>query len=428
MTTRSTASTLRSEVAVAERILALDARDRSQLESLHGSLGALVDPVVERFYESLLCSVGEQQQPFSRLASYSEARRAHEQLFRTFLSNDGDDSSQRCALETLERLGLTFPLLLASHSQLLSVAAESLRHGRLTFDGFLALQKVAFLQLGRAIGVYEKRERALTQGAIDLLNQVLDETPDRALLMIGQDDRVLSWNRGAASLYGFTFAEMFGQPLEQLFAEPDRPACRDLLEAAQRDGSSSANCSQRDRRGTTFVANVTAQRRVSEREEIVGYLFYAHPESQAHDARLADVDQTPSHTRAQGPRVLIVEDDQGVRRLTRDHLRQLGYRVDAVPDATEALRYLTTTSDVVLLLTDLKLPGMNGSELSREVRQRWPDLKLIDLSGQMSEVAQQNCGDDSAPLLGRPFELRTLAATVHDAIGPPQPEENSKPE
>lgn len=75
-------------------------------------------------------------------------------------------------------------------------------------------------------------------------------------------------------------------------------------------------------------------------------------------------------------RILIVDDDESLRRVTELQMEELGYTVRTAPGGVEALGILEREPQD-LVLTDLKMPGMGGLELLREVRERWPETTVI---------------------------------------------------
>src|SRR4029079_3892923 len=73
--------------------------------------------------------------------------------------------------------------------------------------------------------------------------------------------------------------------------------------------------------------------------------------------------------------ILLVEDDEEVRKFATEVLREQGYTVHAASDGTAALRLLEIESAIVMLFTDVVLPGgMNGRQLADEARRRKPEL------------------------------------------------------
>jgi CheY-like chemotaxis protein len=85
---------------------------------------------------------------------------------------------------------------------------------------------------------------------------------------------------------------------------------------------------------------------------------------------------------ARPPTILIVEDEVALRKLVRRVLEGDGKRVLDAGDGRVALQVLEREGgEVDLLITDVVMPGMNGPELVEQVRQRWPDLRVVFSSG-----------------------------------------------
>ena len=76
--------------------------------------------------------------------------------------------------------------------------------------------------------------------------------------------------------------------------------------------------------------------------------------------------------------ILLVEDDEGVRRYAGEQLRALGYHVIEAPDGPCALEVIDRRDDLNLLFTDVVMPGgMNGRALADEARRRRPGLLVL---------------------------------------------------
>ena len=115
--------------------------------------------------------------------------------------------------------------------------------------------------------------------------------------------------------------------------------------------------------------------------------------------------------------VLLVEDDDAVRRIARTVLGRLGYRVVPAGDGGEALRMveLLASDDVVpdLLVTDVTMPGMNGPQLAAELRRLAPGIGVLFMSGMGEPAASGGVASDArADFLEKPFTLDELAARV----------------
>ena len=114
--------------------------------------------------------------------------------------------------------------------------------------------------------------------------------------------------------------------------------------------------------------------------------------------------------------VLVVEDDAGVRRTSAEALRELGHVVLEADAPGAALRLLDAHPEVSLLITDVRLPEMDGPALAARVRDRRPDLPVLFVSG-FTGAAISTPG----PLLQKPFTLAGLAAAVRDAANAVRP-------
>jgi signal transduction histidine kinase/ActR/RegA family two-component response regulator len=114
--------------------------------------------------------------------------------------------------------------------------------------------------------------------------------------------------------------------------------------------------------------------------------------------------------------ILLVEDDAAVRELIRDELRKLGYRVYEAKNGLEACLVGTQHMGTLqLLLTDVVMPGMSGTELAQHLRVIKPDLKLLFISGYTDDVGI-GAGDPASAYLQKPFTPETLAKTIRELL------------
>lgn len=120
--------------------------------------------------------------------------------------------------------------------------------------------------------------------------------------------------------------------------------------------------------------------------------------------------------RGAGERVLVVEDDTNARGALRQILEALGYTVTATASAEEA-DLLPESPPFALLLADLVLPGAPGSELATGLKERWPGLRVILMSGyRPDEALLRDAEAGRIRLLQKPFDAATLAAEVRAAL------------
>jgi CheY-like chemotaxis protein len=116
--------------------------------------------------------------------------------------------------------------------------------------------------------------------------------------------------------------------------------------------------------------------------------------------------------------VLIVEHEWLVRCELEAQLADLGLTVLAARDADEAIQLLDSHPEIELLLTDLKMPGsMDGVRLAHHVRDRWPPVKIIVMSG-LSQTALADLPEGSL-FLPKPYGPGALMSALahHLATG-----------
>jgi len=130
----------------------------------------------------------------------------------------------------------------------------------------------------------------------------------------------------------------------------------------------------------------------------------------------AELVQSNGTTPGDGETILVVEDDEGVRRVTKAMLSQSGYQVQQASDAEQALAILGEVS-VDLILTDVVLPGMSGGALAEAVTQRHPGIQVLFMSGYaMDSIARLGVLDTNVRLLTKPFTEPDLLNAVRDAL------------
>ena len=115
--------------------------------------------------------------------------------------------------------------------------------------------------------------------------------------------------------------------------------------------------------------------------------------------------------------VLVVDDEEAVRRLACRMLTWTGYQALEAGHGREALATIEQHAGPIhLVLTDIKMPGMNGRELGRHIEERWPGLPILYMSGFASEVFQGGLLEAGAPFLAKPFTQDDLASKVKSLL------------
>ena len=117
-------------------------------------------------------------------------------------------------------------------------------------------------------------------------------------------------------------------------------------------------------------------------------------------------------------RILVVEDDSGVRQTTVGLLRELGYQVFDAEDGPTALDVLGEHPEIDLLFTDVIMAGgMKGPDLAAEARTRRPDLRVLYTSGYTENgIGREGMLLDGASLVSKPFQHSELAYRIRQTL------------
>jgi CheY-like chemotaxis protein len=121
-------------------------------------------------------------------------------------------------------------------------------------------------------------------------------------------------------------------------------------------------------------------------------------------------------------RLLLAEDEPGVREATRALLSRLGYEVHAVAGGAEAIEACERLGGAALLVTDVGMPRMNGRELASALQARWPGLRVLYLSGYPSDAFQsEEIVRRGLHFLAKPWTPEALARKVREILDAPPP-------
>jgi PAS domain S-box-containing protein len=133
------------------------------------------------------------------------------------------------------------------------------------------------------------------------------------------------------------------------------------------------------------------------------------------------VEAAPSIPRADGSNgetILVVEDDERVRRVSVRRLTELGYRIIEADSGPTALTIIDRGEPVDLVFTDVVMPGgMTGIELAHAVRERRPGLRILFTSGYAEPaIATGDVLTSNADWLGKPYRTADLALKVRTLL------------
>lgn len=112
-----------------------------------------------------------------------------------------------------------------------------------------------------------------------------------------------------------------------------------------------------------------------------------------------------------GPGILIVEDEADLAYALRQTLQACGYRCHTALNGLEALNALQAAAPAAVLL-DLSLPGVSGLEFLQRARTRWPQTKVLVVTGHSHDYSHLASQFGVAGILQKPVTLETLLASL----------------
>lgn len=129
-------------------------------------------------------------------------------------------------------------------------------------------------------------------------------------------------------------------------------------------------------------------------------------------------DKVMTIPRGRGETVLLVEDEEAIRKMAQKILEKMGYQVLSASTPTEALHLAEGDSKTIsLLITDVVLPEMNGRDLANRLQIFCPDLKVLFMSGYTSNViVHRGVLDDGVNFIPKPFSQDELALKVNETL------------
>jgi DNA-binding NtrC family response regulator len=115
---------------------------------------------------------------------------------------------------------------------------------------------------------------------------------------------------------------------------------------------------------------------------------------------------------------LLVEDDYSTREALSTLLEDYNYQVLTASNGAEALRiYESKTSSIALVISDLVMPEMGGVALFQELKQRWPEVKILFVTGHpMLEEERAILEEGNVHWLQKPFSVQTFNRAVRSIL------------
>jgi two-component system, cell cycle sensor histidine kinase and response regulator CckA len=118
------------------------------------------------------------------------------------------------------------------------------------------------------------------------------------------------------------------------------------------------------------------------------------------------------------PSILVIDDQPTVRRMAHRLLSEWGFRVFEAESGEEGMEVLDTARwGIQLVLVDIVMPFADGVQVTRRIRERWPNQKILYMSAHPAEVLMEyGLSHLDAPFLAKPFTRDELLTKVSEAL------------
>jgi CheY-like chemotaxis protein len=115
------------------------------------------------------------------------------------------------------------------------------------------------------------------------------------------------------------------------------------------------------------------------------------------------------------PTILVVDDEPMIREAVTDHLRECGFVVMEACDAAEAIEIIEAISEIDIVFSDVRMPGMSGFQLAKWVLENRPGMPVFLASGYTGKMhtADDLCG---AAFIHKPYSLSSISEQFWETI------------
>jgi PAS domain S-box-containing protein len=256
-----------------------------------------------------------------------------------------------------------------------------------------------------------------------LLQLFIEELPGCAVILLDPNGNILTWNSGAQDILGYVAHEIVGQHFSALHAMEDIAAAvpSAALGAAVAHGRYQETSRRITKDGTVIEVASVLMPLYDAHKKLVGFGNMTGAGRGARSSTVATTLLAPQRTAAHPPKILVVDDDDGVRDVALLQLKSLGYTILTASNGPDALELLRRTPDIDLLFTDVVMPGgLNGREVAEQARKIIPGLKVLFTSGYFEGALVRNGAlEPSVGLLVKPYRKKELADKMERALALP---------
>ena len=131
------------------------------------------------------------------------------------------------------------------------------------------------------------------------------------------------------------------------------------------------------------------------------------------------MDLVPSPATAQGASILVAEDEALLRTIVGETLRDAGFDVVEAADGLEALELLKSRSDIDLLISDVRMPRMDGFTLYAAATTVRPHLRVVLMTGYAQDPVPEAIARAKVPVVYKPFDFDDLGKLARQTLARP---------
>ena len=246
----------------------------------------------------------------------------------------------------------------------------------------------------------------------------VDTVSDCAIILLDVEGNVQSWNAGAQAIWGYPAGEILGRHYSNLL--PNNHVARvsplTLLDHARVSGRCEEAGPLLAKDGTKVEAHSAVTAVYDQQQRLLGFGILTRAIAVTKPGAVVKLVSTVPPKKRE--KILVVDDDEMILKITLAQLTSFGYQVFGASSGTQALELLASVSDIDLLFTDVSMPGdMGGREVAEKAWQMCPSLKVLFASGYLEHALVRNGAlVESVPFLVKPYRKRELAQKVREVL------------
>jgi PAS domain S-box-containing protein len=258
----------------------------------------------------------------------------------------------------------------------------------------------------------------------DLVQRFVDDMTDHAIVILDVQGRVLTWNAGARTLFGYASDEIVGRRFTLLHTKGDNLLGKPetALGDALQWGRHEATGTMLRKDGSRLQARLILRPLSDSWQRHVGFGLLAYDVEAGTKPAVAgepEVPATPAPSPSTRAKILVVDDNSGVLEEATEQLTRLGYEVVSASSGAEALAVLQRGERIDLLFTDVVMPGdIAGRDLAEKASEMRPGLKVLFASGYFEgALVSKGALETDVQFIAKPYRMKALAQKVEEVLG-----------